>query len=382
VKNIHEYLKKIFKSEIKCEELHGDASTRKYYRVFLNPAHHISQSLFRNNSSVILCIDFQQSKNDEMSSLEKANGIITNNNLNQVLIEKASKKPNFLNSTGNRFIFWSEYLKKMGINVPEIYSVEPTGCIWLEDLGGKDLTSHMNFTDDRKAVKLLRQIHSIKIPESFFKIIFFRQKKITYELCFLLHQIKQLAQNKDDNYPDLKKIKLFPSNIINNILNNVIKDIFFITRKLCRRRIKSVICHRDFHSRNILLHKGNLFIIDYQDIFLADGEYDLVSFIWDPYRDFKKRQIDILLEEYFDQSPDVQQREILFYYGLQRLLKCLGTYLHFGIIRNKKRYQVSIPSAVEKIYRLSNNLNLELKISDSIHELLNLITEIYKSEIS
>src|SRR6185503_8428805 len=44
-----------------------------------------------------------------------------------------------------------------------------------------------------------------------------------------------------------------------------------------------VLCHRDYHSRNLMLHDGSLYIIDFQDARLGPDTYDLVSLLRDSY---------------------------------------------------------------------------------------------------
>ena len=42
-----------------------------------------------------------------------------------------------------------------------------------------------------------------------------------------------------------------------------------------------VLCHRDYHSRNLMLHDNQLYIIDFQDARLGPDTYDLVSLLRD-----------------------------------------------------------------------------------------------------
>ena len=46
-----------------------------------------------------------------------------------------------------------------------------------------------------------------------------------------------------------------------------------------------VLCHRDYHSRNLMLHDGRLYIIDFQDARMGPDTYDLVSLLRDSYVD-------------------------------------------------------------------------------------------------
>ena len=56
-----------------------------------------------------------------------------------------------------------------------------------------------------------------------------------------------------------------------------------------------VLCHRDYHSRNLMLHDGSLYIIDFQDARMGPDTYDLVSLLRDSYVDLTDRELDELI---------------------------------------------------------------------------------------
>src|SRR4030095_11901468 len=56
-----------------------------------------------------------------------------------------------------------------------------------------------------------------------------------------------------------------------------------------------VLCHRDYHSRNLMLHEGSLYIIDFQDARMAPDTYYLVSLLRDSYVDFGEQQVQALI---------------------------------------------------------------------------------------
>ncbi len=53
-----------------------------------------------------------------------------------------------------------------------------------------------------------------------------------------------------------------------------------------------VLCHRDYHSRNLMLHDRRLCIIDFQDARMGPDTYDLASLLRDSYVDLPDREID------------------------------------------------------------------------------------------
>ena len=56
-----------------------------------------------------------------------------------------------------------------------------------------------------------------------------------------------------------------------------------------------VLCHRDYHSRNLMLHEGRLYIIDFQDTRMGPDTYDLVSLLRDSYVDLPEQTVSELI---------------------------------------------------------------------------------------
>ena len=56
-----------------------------------------------------------------------------------------------------------------------------------------------------------------------------------------------------------------------------------------------MLCHRDYHSRNLMLHDGQLYIIDFQDARMGPDTYDLVSLLRDSYVDLPEQTVDELI---------------------------------------------------------------------------------------
>ena len=111
-----------------------------------------------------------------------------------------------------------------------------------------------------------------------------------------------------------------------------------------------VLCHRDYHSRNLMLHDGSLYIIDFQDARMGPDTYDLVSLLRDSYVDFTEPQVDELIAFFLalrsgrpgiSSSATSQQefRRRFDLMALQRNLKALGT---FGFQTTSRRNTVYI----------------------------------------
>jgi len=112
-----------------------------------------------------------------------------------------------------------------------------------------------------------------------------------------------------------------------------------------------VLCHRDYHSRNLMLHDGSLYIIDFQDARLGPDTYDLVSLLRDSYVDFTETQIDGLIAFFLAlrdgrlsaRSDPSEFRRRFDVMALQRNLKALGTFGFQTTARQNTVYIQYIP---------------------------------------
>jgi aminoglycoside/choline kinase family phosphotransferase len=112
--------------------------------------------------------------------------------------------------------------------------------------------------------------------------------------------------------------------------------------------------HRDFHSRNIMMETGRkLVIIDYQDAKIGAVTYDLVSILKDVYVRFDTEQIERLALEFKAlKGIDVSDEQFIRWFdwmGLQRHIKILGIFARLDIRDGKPAYLDDIPLTLEYI---------------------------------
>jgi N-acetylmuramate 1-kinase len=111
-----------------------------------------------------------------------------------------------------------------------------------------------------------------------------------------------------------------------------------------------VLCHRDYHSRNLMVHEGQLYIIDFQDARLGPDTYDLVSLLRDSYVDISDRELDELIA-YFAALRDIADamefRRRFDLMAVQRNLKALGTFGYQTITRQNPVYIQYIPRTLQ-----------------------------------
>ncbi len=108
-----------------------------------------------------------------------------------------------------------------------------------------------------------------------------------------------------------------------------------------------VLCHRDYHSRNLMVHDGRLCIIDFQDARMGPDTYDLASLLRDSYVDLPPDAVDDHIEFFLSRQGRARERaefrrrfDVM---ALQRNLKALGTFGYQAAVRHNPVYIQYIP---------------------------------------
>jgi aminoglycoside/choline kinase family phosphotransferase len=286
------------------DKLTGDASTRRYYRIFTE------------SNSYVVCLD------------------------------------NPTKESGNSpFVDVQEYLNCHDIRVPLIHDKNlQKGYILEEDLGDKTLLqglSQLSSVDEEKKVYIrvideLLKIH--KIPEADIKKtpmgkIAFDYEKLKYEIDFTIKYFMKhfLKVGSED---ELKKLS---------------KEFDPICERLSKE--KMVLTHRDFHSRNIMLKKNDLIVIDFQDARFGIPQYDLVSLLEDCYYKVNGENKVHLIKYYWDNLPlEIHGQQDFDTFmrlycdmAIQRVFKALGSFAYIFHTREDERYLKYIGFGMEKL---------------------------------
>ena len=125
-----------------------------------------------------------------------------------------------------------------------------------------------------------------------------------------------------------------------------------------------VLCHRDYHSRNLMPHQEELYIIDFQDARMGPDTYDLVSLLRDSYVDFTEESVDELIAFFLalrgrqsePDDPGARAYEADFrrrfdLMALQRNLKALGTFGFQTTTRQNPVYIQYMPRTLNHVRR-------------------------------
>lgn len=116
-----------------------------------------------------------------------------------------------------------------------------------------------------------------------------------------------------------------------------------------------VLCHRDYHSRNLMVQEGRLYVIDFQDARLGPDTYDLASLLRDSYVDVTDEELDERIADFLAlkglrAAPELAAFRTRFdLMSLQRNLKALGTFGYQTTMRANTTYVNDIPRTLRYV---------------------------------
>jgi aminoglycoside/choline kinase family phosphotransferase len=224
------------------------------------------------------------------------------------------------------FVNVARLLSAMPVPVPRILGhSNPLGIIALEDLGDVTLQAHLGAASPAEHAALYRQAVTfiniiqrrgaeLSSPQYVPYGIAFDEEKLAWELQFFTKHFLEAYRGATLSAASRDALT---------------REYAAIARELASE--PRVLCHRDFHSRNLMFHEGSLHIIDFQDARMGPDTYDLVSLLRDSYVDFTDQQVEELIACFLAQRRGEATDEREFHrrfdvMALQRNLKALGTF--------------------------------------------------------
>lgn len=251
------------------------------------------------------------------------------------------------------FLSVQKHFTNHGVLVPQIIKKSPgEGLVLLEDLG--DLTLERKFWENQNHELALSfykmaidEIIKIHYPATEKKTnsctafgIEFDTKKLMWEMNYGFEHLIQT----------LCKVSLS---------TKVKDDLYRIFTEVCEilHNEPKHICHRDYHSRNLMIKFGKIRVIDFQDARMGPIQYDLVSLIKDSYVDISKNMGKALLEYYLQKRQEnggakVEWNNFMEIYevqSIQRCFKACGSFASFFNLRQDRRYLKYLPGTLQRV---------------------------------
>lgn len=245
------------------------------------------------------------------------------------------------------------HFQKHKVQVPEVIAKAPhLGLVLLEDLG--DLTLERKFWENqnqslalpyyKQAIDELIKIHYPASLDSKSDCVAF---KVSFNTEKLLWEM---------NYGFEHLIQKFCQVQLSDKATSDVKEIFL---DICRTldAEEKLICHRDYHSRNVMLKLNRARVIDFQDARMGTAQYDLVSLLHDSYVDLNDNTRSEILEYYFSRAKEYRKGpwdrnhffSIFRIQMIQRCFKACGSFASFFNMREDKRYLKYLKPTVIKV---------------------------------
>ena len=235
--------------------------------------------------------------------------------------------------------------REIGLPVPEIISLDgELGIVVQEDLGNESLQDRLLTAAEKERRELLHQAidHIITIQQEGTKalnphyeasVLAFDEEKLNSELLFFNRHFLE-------GYRELKVT-----------LEESLKEEFTrLSTELAG--LPRLLCHRDYHVRNLMLKDSKLYIIDFQDARLGPLSYDVVSLLKDSI-ELDTQEVNEYREYYLSRASLTRTvGDFLRQFHLmciQRLLKALGTYGFQITERGNALYQQYVSGSLQRV---------------------------------
>ena len=251
------------------------------------------------------------------------------------------------------FVNVAKLLSRMPVPIPQVLGhADDLGVLALQDLGDVTLQAHLGAATPaehaalyRESVELIATLQKrgdeLTSPEYLPYAIAFDVEKLSWEMDFFIKHFLEAYRGVV---------------LSSDALGSLRRELAVMVEALASE--PRVLCHRDYHSRNLMLHHDELYIIDFQDARMGPDTYDLVSLLRDSYVDLPDYTVDELIAYFLalkGQTANAEAfRRRFDLMALQRNLKALGT---FGFQTTARRNPVYIQYIPRTLHYVRTNLD-------------------------
>lgn len=304
-------------------QLAGDASNRRYFRVVLQGS----------PSGVIL---MQLAEPEGFKQSEEA-------------VSGSS-----IQITELPFMNVLAHLRKTGVTVPQLYHYDrDAGLLYLEDFGDLTLAEACREADRGTIQSLygeaIRQLVAFQVkgttPADPGCIAFHRRFDVPLLMWEFDHFLEYgiVARHGKPMAPADEQ---------------AIKTEFRRIAELLAHQ-PQVFVHRDYHSRNLMVDRDRIGIIDFQDALMGPATYDLASLLKDAYIELEEAVVDRLIDGFLDGLASHKQgwadraafRRLFDLTSIQRNLKAAGRFVYIDRVKHNPKFLADIPRVLGYVKR-------------------------------
>ena len=250
------------------------------------------------------------------------------------------------------FIYMARHFHALGLPVPELYWVSEDEMSYTqEDLGNTILFDHLD--DISLLERTMRALAHVQVEGA---------KDFDWSVCFPVPAFDERSIRWDLNYFKYCFLKGTKIEFSEPKLED---DFDLLTKKLLStfNLQPSTFMYRDFQSRNVMIHNGQPYFIDFQGGRRGPTQYDVASFLWQAKANFapslRAHLIDVYIDELRALQPYMAEQEwraALPHFVLFRTLQVLGAYGYRGYFERKQHFLESIPLALKNLKEILSEL--------------------------
>ncbi len=263
------------------------------------------------------------------------------------------------------FLEFSRHFRRHGLPVPEIYGdAIDLGAYLEEDFG--DTTLFHFLTKNRSGASVAPAVTDVyrKVVETLPRFQIEAGRDLDYSVCYPRGSFDRQSIVWDLNYFKYYFLRL--SGIGFN--EQSLEDDFERLTDFLLTADRDYFLYRDFQSRNIMLHDGKPYFLDYQGGRKGALQYDLASLLFDAKADLPPDLRQQLLDHYLDcvtEYAEIDRETFLkhyYAYVYVRILQALGAYGFRGFYERKAHFLQSVPYALKNLRWLLHNVTLPIAL--------------------
>ena len=253
------------------------------------------------------------------------------------------------------FINLSNHFRSKGIPVPAVFASSDDGLAYIQqDLGDRMLFDMVSQGRESGIYSSYETGLLCQAIEQLPRLQFQGAEGLDWNVCYRQKAFDGRMVDFDLNY--FKYCFLKATGLEFNEV--ALQDDFERLKKDLLKEEDNTFMHRDFQARNIMMHDGAPWIIDFQGGRRGPIYYDVASFIWQARSRFPEDLKQELIRTYlralrsYKKVDEAEFRSRLRLFVLFRTLQVLGAYGFRGYFEKKPHFIASVPYAMSNLRTL------------------------------
>ncbi len=253
------------------------------------------------------------------------------------------------------FLYMAKHFFEQGLNVPKVVAQSDDEMLYLqEDLGD---TMLFDYIADGRKTGVFHESEKQMLRKTMRALVRFQVvggRNFDYGQCYPQPEFNLRSINWDLNYFKYCFLKATGLEFQEDKLESDFERLAFV---LLQHRTNTFM-YRDFQSRNVMIHNGEPYFIDFQGGRRGPIYYDVASFLWQAKAQYHQDLRNELIEEYLDELSKympvdhTEFHETLRHFVLFRTMQVLGAYGFRGYFEKKPHFLQSIPFAIENLRQI------------------------------